>query len=460
MAFYHQDGLVAAWSFTKRYVGTSGHVATLPEIVKLRLGARPDTNNSPWENWYTSASAEYVGVGADDRIKIIVAHGVGPMSTIDGIMDAYRWEWGDETRRNTGGRITAQQFIDLEAGVYGKVKVVNASDFNRPENNLMWKFDIAPVNVLDFREYMRVMGYVDGDNIFQRHLTAPDALRDPLLRMRLGSDAWFYLSKHCDIAEAFRTKDHKNWGCSCSWGTVFREPPYIIKAETPPNCPYTILRAKSSCERVPCIPEEGYALAHLLGVDRLTPTHTEYDGMTLISSPHLHEWQNSPKFVAMPKGAVMHDGIDPGPDPNRTIHQHWELFLQPVEEGHTPATPYRLEYVDGKWFTCYPTESSNDQHIGGTRFEFHVRSVQQIGGDVGFEADKTLLLGHKPDQVRAVMPEGANAYKIIYATNPDKNGSATVLVRFYKADVDTSRRPPLPNEIARNYSQVMEVYVQ
>ena len=129
VAFYHRDGLVAAWNFAERYAGTSGHVATLPEIVELRLSAKPGTKDSPWETWYTSASAEYVGIGADGRVKIIVAHGVGPMSTIDGIKAAYKWEWGDKSRRNNGGRITAWQFLDLEAGAYGHTEVFGVFDF-------------------------------------------------------------------------------------------------------------------------------------------------------------------------------------------------------------------------------------------------------------------------------------------------------------------------------------------
>jgi hypothetical protein len=125
VAFYHRDGLVGAWNHAAKYAGKDGHIATLPELVELRVRAETGVQGSPWGTWYTSSSAEYVGVGADGRIKIIVAHGVGPMATIDGIKAAYKWEYSDrKERRRRGGRITAQQFLDLEAGKYDEVNVV------------------------------------------------------------------------------------------------------------------------------------------------------------------------------------------------------------------------------------------------------------------------------------------------------------------------------------------------
>jgi len=463
VAFYHRDGLVAAWNFAERYAGTSGHVATLPEIVELRLSAKPGTKDSPWETWYTSASAEYVGIGADGRVKIIVAHGVGPMSTIDGIKTAYKWEWGDKTRHNNGGRITAQQFLDLESSKYGEVKIVDAADFIKSNGQMVRKYDIPAVSVLDFQEYLDAMGLVDGYNIFYRYLTTPDALRDPLIRMRLGSNAYRYLMKHERIAKAFHAKERPNAGYRWAQGFDDRKHPYITKVETASNCAYTlpnkaIRKATGKWVDEPRVPEEGYALAHLLDIDAFMRTHTQEVGVMLVSSPNVHEWWNGAKFIAMPDGVIMNDGLAQGPDPDRTIHEHWEHFMQPVEEGYAPITPYLLKYAHDEWFACYPKKFPNDQCMDDGDVEFHVRSLKRVGEDGSFTTDEMFFLRYKLAQVRALMPREANAYEIVNISGKDRNGLTTVTVRFYKADVDTSRRLPRTDEIARDYERLMEVY--
>lgn len=465
VAFHHRDGLVAAWSFAERYAGKSGHIATLPEIVKLRLGARHGTNNSPWENWYTSASAEYVGVGADGRVKIIVAHGVGPMSSIDGIKAAYKWEWGDKTRHNNGGRITAQQFLDLEAGTYGEVKVFDSTESIRAYNRGDYKVYVAPVNVLDFQDYLDVMGLKDGLNVFYWYLTAPAALRNPLLRMRLGSDAYRYLMKHERIAKAFHAKERPNDGYRWAQGFDDRSHPYITKVETASNCAYTqpneaIRNATGKWVDEPRVPEKGYALAHLLDIDAFMRTHTQEVGVMLMSSPNVHEWWNGAKFIAVPHGATLDDGLMQGPDPAKAIREHWEHFMQPVEEGYVPITPYLLKYAHGEWFACYPKKYPDDECTDEGDVEFRVRSVKRVGVDSAFTTDEDLFLRYKLAQVKALMPRGANAYKIVDISGKDRNGLTTVTVRFYEADVDTARRLPRTDEIARDYERLMEIYAR
>lgn len=465
VAFYHQDGLVAAWNFAERYASKSGHVATLPEIVELRLGAQAGINGSPWETWYTSSSAEYVGLGADGRVKIIVAHGVGPMSTIDGIKTAYKWEWGDKPRRNNGGRITAQQFLDLESGTYGKTKIIDATDFIRSDGKMVRKFDIPAVSVLDFRKYLDAMGLVDGYNVFYRYLTTPEALRDPLIRMRLGSNAYRYLMKHERIAKAFHAKERPNACYRWAQGFDDRNHPYITKVQTASNCAYTlpneaIRKATGKWVDEPRVPEEGYALAHLLDIDAFSNTHTREVGVMLMSSPNVHEWWNGAKFIAVPHGATLDDGLMQGPDPAKVICEHWEHFMQTVEEGYVPITPYLLKYAHGEWFACYPKKLPNDQCMDDGDVEFHVRSLKRVGEDGSFTTDEMFFLRYKLAQVRALMPKGANAYEIVDISGKDRNGLTTVTVRFYKADVDTSRRLPRTDEIARDYERLMEVYTQ
>lgn len=387
------------------------------------------------------------------------------MSTIDGIKAAYKWEWGDKTRRRRGGRITAQQFLDLEACKYGETKIIGARDFTRPDGNVVRKYHIPPVTVLDFQDYLNVSGLVDGRDVFCRYMTAIDALRDPLIRMRLGSEAYRYLTKHERVAKVFHAEERPNAGYR--WAQRFddRNHPYITRVETASNCAYTVMdevirKATGKWVDEPRVPEEGYALAHLLDIDAFMRAHTQEIGVILMSSPNVHEWRNGAKFVAMPDGVTMNDGLAQGPDPAEVIREHWEHFMQPVEEGYVPVTPYLLEYASGEWFALYPKEFPKGQCIDDGDVEFHVRSVKRVGDDGRFTTDEMFFLRYKLAQVRALMPLGANAYEIVEISEKDRNGLTIVTVRFYEADVDTSRRLPRTDEIARDYERLMEVYAR
>ncbi|MFZ1258417.1 MAG: hypothetical protein WAQ25_03020 [Candidatus Saccharimonas sp.] len=457
VAFYHQDGLVPAWTFASNCAGEGGHIATLPEIVELRLNAKEGTNDSPWENWYTSASAEYVGVGADGRIKIIVAHGVGPMATIDGIKAAYKWEWGDKTRRQRGGRITAQQFLDLEAGKYGKVKKLHPHVGYHPA---VTKFTVAPVNVLDFSAYLRYMG----NDVFSRYMTASEALSDPLLRMRLGQQSHRYFLKHERIAKAFHAKEQPNR--QYPWAGDFddRSHPYITKVESAFNCAYTlpneaIRRATRRWVYEPRVPEQGYALAHLLGIGAFRNLHTQEVGVMLMSAPNVHEWWNGAKFIAVPSDATLGNNLLEGPNPAEVIRKHWRHFMQTVEDDYTPVTPYLLKYAYGEWFACYPKQFPDDQCMDDGNVEFHVRSVKWVGGDRSFTTNEDFFLRYTLAQVRALMPREANSYEIVNVSAKDRHGLTTVTVRFYAADVDISSRLPRAIEVARDYDRLMEAWM-
>jgi len=456
VAFYHRDGLVAAWNHAARYAGPDGHVATLPEIVELRLHAKAGPNESPWENWYTSSSAEYVGVGADGRVKIIVAHGVGPMATIAGIMAAYKWEYSDrKERRRTGGRITAQQFLDLEAGKYGDVNVV---DLSSPFMHDPDSFPVAPVNVLDFQDYL--VPY--GEERFYRYLTLTTALLDPLLRLRLGANGHRYIRKHAHIARKFHRDERLNVSRLRPGHLNGGDTPYITKVETPLNCPY-MLPVDTTVPPPqwvygPRVPEEGYALAHLLDVDAFTELHTTEVGTLLHSAPGVHEWWNGAKFVAVPGGATLQQGVAAGPDAHKVLGEHWQHFMEPVEPGYVPVTPYQLKPVGAEWFACYPKQYPEEECLDTGELEFRATTVEPIRGIATFQTDDDFFLRYSLKQVRAIMPTGANAYEVLDVSRRDAGGLTTVTVRFYRAEVDISRRLPRVETLARDYDRLMEVY--
>ena len=86
-AFMCPNGVEDAWRAASFFAGPSGRVATLPDVVRMR--SKLGKNSNMWKRDYTSSSAEYYGLGSDGRQKLIVAHGVGPMSDYTGVMGAY-----------------------------------------------------------------------------------------------------------------------------------------------------------------------------------------------------------------------------------------------------------------------------------------------------------------------------------------------------------------------------------
>jgi hypothetical protein len=122
MGFHHSDGFVPAWKQAIKFAGEHGRIGTMLDVVDARLAA--DINSFPWNTYFTTTSAEYFGYSKGGVRILIVAHGIGPMSTLEGILKAYSYEYKDKERNRRGGRIPQSEFQKLEDGFYGEVSVV------------------------------------------------------------------------------------------------------------------------------------------------------------------------------------------------------------------------------------------------------------------------------------------------------------------------------------------------
>jgi len=120
MAFYHPHGLVAAWKQAMLFAGEGGRIATLPDIVDARV-ATP-RGGVAWNSYFTTASAEYYGLDRDGRPVVAVAHGIGPLATLESCLKAYAKD--GEGRRRTG-RISRDDFLRLLDGAWGEIHVVD-----------------------------------------------------------------------------------------------------------------------------------------------------------------------------------------------------------------------------------------------------------------------------------------------------------------------------------------------
>lgn len=144
--FLTNFGPVNTWGQAEK---SGKRIATLLDIIEARLATDP--SESTWTQTFTTTSSEYWGIGKDGRPTIIVAHGVGPLSTYQGYL-------------NANGRISSAEFLKLERGEYGQVSVID-----------LWRY---------------VKGY---RYPFIEPLTEKEAVADALALTRLGKYAKGYM---------------------------------------------------------------------------------------------------------------------------------------------------------------------------------------------------------------------------------------------------------------------------
>lgn len=263
MAFYHDKGFVPAYKQASKYAGKKGHIATIPDWVDARLGTGPykdfgyhdPSNPTPWDMYYTTMSAEYVGYSKGGRKILIVAHGIGPMATLDGCLAAYRWEY-DDPRNKNGARISAEEFLKLESGAYGEVEIV------------------------DLEEYIQSRKYP-----FIAHLHYTDALSDPVLWARLGPKALEYINLHVRYARQYHQEVHNR----------IIVDPYILEVRGPGE--YWVEHHKI---------EDGLAYAHLLSTGAVMLSHhqSEYDVPSWMSDTHTHDWSDGTRLIGVREGNI------------------------------------------------------------------------------------------------------------------------------------------------------------
>lgn len=405
VAFYNSDGLVPAWNMAAKCAGKEGRIATLPDIIRARMHSPLGT--PAWETYFTTNSAEYFGIGKKGRPIIIVAHGIGPMSTWDGAMKAYSYQFKDKTRSRRGGRISQKEFLDLEDGKFGEVGTV------------------------DFAKYQRMYQYP-----FREHLTRVDCYLDPLAKIRLGNDAKKYFDRHA----AFATQWHAEQG----HGNV--EDPFILQMGIDSNCYYHPNQLDGTV-----------ALGHLLSCGRLTQSYLSGENYprhaSLVNDVSCHGWNDGTRLVAVTtKGELT--GIKDFTTGD-LLRTHWKSLFRPVQ-GTVERSFFVLEELDtGVWFTqCEKKGESLDTGEA----EFRVTSMEPIGEPTGF---KTTVGGHPVflkygiNEAAAIAPPGANAYAICGEPQiVDDQKYHWVPVQFYKVTVDTSQRLVRDKELENDFDTV------
>jgi hypothetical protein len=439
MAFYHEDGLPAAWQQATKFAGKDGRLATMPDIVAARLASKPD--DAPWETWYTTLTAEYYGLDRSGRLILVVAHGIGPMSTLDGVLKVYGWEYKDKERSHHGGRISQQEFWDLADGKFGEVAII------------------------DYESYCRRYKYP-----FIQVLRSSEALIDPVLKARLGPQAEEYVRAHTAYAKEWHREQagivpenkhetpardfqkfvarRQNLHEGAASGTL---DPYIIQLGDAANCSYFGNRCR--------IPEKGYALGHLISTGRLVHLHHEgHESLTL--DIDCHEWGNGVRLVGVRAGGNVRSGVQAGPDAHKLLRKHWRDLLVPMKKSESMGF-HALVRLGDQWFTQYPKKG---ERMDTGEPEFVVTSLKKVGNPVVFRTTVGGYYGFFKfgiSEVQAIAPPQANAY--LFVGEPENewhDGNPThqtCPVQFYRIEADVTKRLMRSDQLARNYDLMMEL---
>lgn len=420
MAFYHEKGFVPAFRQASKFAGKSGHIGIMPDVVTARLANAPYkepglidvSNRSPWDRYYTTLTAEYFGV-LGGRASIIVAHGIGPMSTLQGVLDAYRYEFDDKSRNNRGGRISQAEFEKLARGEYGDVSII------------------------DFEEYRNLFGeghYRCPDG----YRRASDASRDPLLIARLGPQAHEYIACHAALARKYYQKERG----------ITVEDPYILRVEGPNNLPYW-------CRDV----EPGLAFAHLTSINSISIIHQGGKAQPMWAcdvSPH--EWGNGVRLFGV--RAESNGTIVDGPDARKLLRKHWQDLFESSGLDRAPdGILVLMQMPDKTWFTQVPKKGARADTYEP---EFRVVSIEKAGGLERFYTESNYpvpIFRYDIREAQAVLPQGANAYALV--GDPARTGGAgskeTCLVQGYRIEIDHTKRLVRQDALANDYDRMMQL---
>lgn len=402
LGFYHEHGMVPAWKLASDFSGKNGRIATIPDIMDARINH--DHENFVWNTYFTTLSAEYVGIGRNGNLILIVAHGVGPMSTLNGIQKAYSYSYNDTDRRKKGGRITQEEFLNLEAGKYGKVEVVNLE------------------NYLHSREYP-----------FMAAIPESKEELDPVVRARLGNRYVEYIMR-CRLNSA-----------------IWRNDPSESK-DNRQNL-QTLTMRDGDVYYFHSRPEKGLAFAHLLSLGCISNMHHD-GGISLIHDISCHDWTDGTRLVGIREPGQIID-IHPGFNYRQAVRNPKSREALVIEAEERPLARMSIieEVADGIWFT--QTEKIGARMNTGI-LEYLVRSFEPVGEQTTF---RTTIGGSRGfvkydlSEVKAVAPKGANAYRFIGASiiweggNPEYHD---VLVQFYRIEVDTSQRIMREDEVNKD----------
>lgn len=416
MAFYDSKGTEASYKKAQKFAGKQGRVGTIPDLIQARINS--DDFDPAWTRYFTTTTAEYLGRSERGRMEIVVAHGIGPMSTLEGVIKAYGDEDDGKTSRERG-RIPIEEFHRLSRGDYGQVEIV-------PLIPYLSRYQYPFIESLSFE----------------------DCMEDPLVKARLGKQHSLYLRRHRDISRAW----------------MARRPRSDLKR---PFDGKGLLQVESGSffyptyEHYKDIASGKAASAHLLSVGQLCNIHGYYHGencSSLESEISCHDWSDGSRFFGVKGGNGAIDSIfDGAGDLDDLIKKNWVELMRPSTRKRQ-VTPYRLMKYGEEMFTQVAKDGGA---LDTGTPEFHVLSMEKVGTPVSF---RTKVLGYygffkyNLSDLKKALPSGANAYDFALEPRLEKSGDyQQVMIQPYKAKVDTSKRILTASELSEDFELMLRL---
>ncbi len=127
---FYDNNLVSALKAVQDYVGSQGHIASLPELFHARVISPADS--FVWNNWFCSISEEDFGTTKQGNSVVAVVHGGGIFSTPERIERAFK-----EGLVNGAGKISQEEFNNLLEGKLPdktEIPVYSYEDFLRQKD--------------------------------------------------------------------------------------------------------------------------------------------------------------------------------------------------------------------------------------------------------------------------------------------------------------------------------------
>jgi len=445
MAFYHGDGLIPAYNMAMAFAGQGGRIATMPDIWDVRLAqlqTRLDLDSelmqvgAPWDTYYTTASAEYMGRSHGGSLILIVTHGIGPMRDLDWMVKAYSHQFRDKSRNVRGGRIDQEDFLRLESGEYGEVQII------------------------DLKQYLKKYKFP-----FLSGINPLEAERDELLQARLGP-----LWEKCLLAQkAISEKWHEahveeEEQRLMNWGVSGPRPANIFHLRENSNFGY--IGMSEHPDFLKRATDDGqYAIAHLLSTGGVQIMHycgSDADYTGVVTDVGLHSWYDGTRLIGVCAGSDLNN-IHPGPNNLRAaIRKHWQRLGVPAGAQDTQPRGrefYRLD--DDCEFALY--QNDDQKVLQSAEPEFKVRGATELGrGEFKTEIEGYYgLFRYSPKDVRRIAPPQANAFRLVgdgdtvwTDGNPTHHTHDVV---FYCANVDTRLRIPTEKEILQDFELTLEL---
>lgn len=427
VSFFSRD-LREGWTQAQNLAGghNAARLATLPDIVNARLHSPPQGKpiqaGSEWLKYNTGNSAEYIGQTRAGNHAYIVAHGIGPLSDIDSLERAYK---ASNKTREEGVQISPQEFLDLESGKYGDVEVIDVKQYQKNHARF---YDMSD------------RSFHDGGF---KTLRTSQAFENPLLKARLGPRAEELIQLHDEVSKAIiaeAQEDNDQWG-----GNADTEDPFIFDLCDNLNMNYYRRSVPSDL-----------AFGHLLTLDPPRKSSSTDRGDFFASE--IGPTSNGAfRFVALShdEDLISIKSVD---DITQLIHNNWQDLLIDSDTANNQNFYQigRIKDDEDTWFTFIAKEPGESGD--SSNFKYRVADINFAGNTATITRpnDNIPFMRYDIEEIKALAPEGSNAYKIdqIYL---DSQNNKAIDVTFYKIRIDDSKRLITPDELKTSkYSQLLK----